>query len=55
MIIKRNTQKLLSVHRTFAFLPKTIIENGEVKTVWLRFVKRKLVSNMMGTHFVYTR
>lgn len=54
MIFKRNTKKLLASHTKFAFLPVTVIDQGEVKTVWLRFVKRKLVSNMMGTHFAYT-
>lgn len=54
MIFKRNADKFFNPHRHFAFTPITLVDNGQVKTVWLRFVNRKLVANMMGVHWLYT-
>jgi hypothetical protein len=54
MVFTKDAQNLFQPHKFFCWLPVTVVDAGEVKVVWLGYVQRKLVSNMMGSTWVYT-
>lgn len=54
VLIKRKADGFFTEHKYFAWYPITFVDRGEVVTVWMKNIKRKLVSNMTGTYWTYS-